>query len=144
MGKIRVTPQQRANARFARDVMWPSIPPENVAPKLGFWAKRLNGRRLVPHIAHPVRIATCGTIACFGGWVAQNPYFQAQGVRPSDDGLPMMTTGTATHYGSGVAFMLFGDAFLFEYANDPGPAHQIVTERLDELIKGSVIDRGAR
>lgn len=134
----KVTSQQRANALFARDVMWPSVPPKNVAPKLAYWARGLNGEKRVPNVRHPIRVATCGTIACFGGWCAQNPHFQAQGVYPEFDGSPKNANGWPPQ----VSWVLFGDASLFEYrrGKERGTSHEIVTKRLDDLIRNSEVE----
>jgi hypothetical protein len=74
---------------------WAKVPEENVVRDLNSW--------------------TCGTQACFGGWVAQQPYFQAQGVRVFDprskvDRYPALD-GIATV--SGVSYELFGYRELF-------------------------------
>lgn len=71
---IKVTPQQRENALEALNVMWPSVPPENVYPSLLAW--RNSPYREAPH---------CGTLACFGGWSEWWPPFRAQlGLNPGE------------------------------------------------------------
>ncbi|VTU32093.1 hypothetical protein H4CHR_02941 [Variovorax sp. PBS-H4] len=69
MNKIQVTAQQRANALEALNVMWPSVPPENVVHDLYTWRQGEGGYSDAP---------TCGTLACFGGWAEWWPAFRAQ------------------------------------------------------------------
>lgn len=78
---IRVTAKQRTNALDALNNMWPSIPPENVAERLGTWR---TGAGYALRDSPP----TCNTIACFGGWCAWWPAFRAQGVFVSAEGAP--------------------------------------------------------
>lgn len=77
MSKIKVTQQQRDNALEALNVMWPSIPEENVFRRLDDWRGYDDGGA-----------PTCGTIACFGGWSECYPPFREQlglPLEPSDD-----------------------------------------------------------
>ena len=53
---------------------------------------------------------TCGSAACLGGWVAQHPHFQKQGVEPTLDGRPERQ-GKMTWE---LAAELFGHEDLFE------------------------------
>lgn len=142
---IIVSKQQRANALEARDVMWPSIPPENVARRLEYWF-------CDPSTPWDVALAEvrsppggCGTTACFGGWCALWPAFRAQGLRNDDAGAPFMVgPGMA---GENPSTMLFGDSLLFvrrgSYARSDhlfsGTDHALVTRRLDALIRNSEV-----
>lgn len=127
---IEVTQQQRDNALDALHIMWPSVPPRNVYPRLTRWAKDTNGA------------PSCGAVACFGGWCAWWPAFQAQGVRATPFG-PRMDAGE--EWGDAVAHFLFGDRRLFwprGAAGDikfEGTDHELVTHRLQELIKNSEV-----
>lgn len=123
------TEQQIKNLEEALYVMWPSVPEANVAVALKYWQEK----PWTEHCTADTK-ATCGTIACFGGWVALYPYFQAQGVFPNPvNGAPMMPPLA----GSEVAEFLFGDADLFRtrgaHRADSGffgTDHELVTNRL--------------
>lgn len=127
---IQVTRKQRDNALYARDVMWPSIKPENVSRRLMEWR--------------------CGAAACFGGWVAMYPFFKAQGIFPSCEGAPLLAAksdrvdgqyflfGIDTIFGPRNGIMdglVFGDKRVKEDITD----HQLVTRRLDWLIEKSIV-----
>lgn len=129
--KIKVTAQQRANAIEARDVMWPSVPSKNVATWLASWRK--DSTHEVP---------TCGTVACFGGWCAWWPSFQAQGVTATPTGAPQLRD----KQGAAVGKTLFGTEDMFLIRGDhtadigfTGTDHILVTTRLNWLIKNSVV-----
>lgn len=133
MNKIKVTAQQRANAIEARDVMWPSVPPENVMGRLRTWRNDEGA-------------PSCGSLACFGGWCAWWPEFQAQGVSAHPEhGWPVMTCTD----GCGVADALFGHSRLFDVRNCAGEAdetaplrstdHELVAHRLNWLIENSEV-----
>ncbi|MCY1206584.1 hypothetical protein D9M72_181570 [compost metagenome] len=66
--KIKVTPQQRANALEALNVMWPSVPEGNVTSRLNVWRA----------VESPKKPPSCGTVACFGGWTEWWPSFRQQ------------------------------------------------------------------
>jgi hypothetical protein len=134
MNKIQVTPQQRANALEALDVMWPSVPPENVQRRLSIW--RDDQANTEP---------TCNTIACFGGWCAWWPNFRAQGVTTWKDGRPHIDGVEDTDE---VARILFGYEDMFAPAggarSDGGyypkvADHELVTKRLKWLIANSEV-----
>ena len=130
MHKIQVTAQQRANALEARDVMWPSVPPENVDPKLHTW--RCQGKSHTP--------PDCGTVACFGGWAEWWPEFRLRaGISPSRGDM-----------GWGQVSELFGPYdearnLLDERGGHPadwgfdGTDHELVTNRLNWLIANSEV-----
>lgn len=128
---IKVTAQQRANLLEALHVMWPSVPPENVAKDLRFWLR--DSRRKRPG---------CKTIACFGGWCALWPSFVAQGVRPGPLGSPTDDTGA---FPSRISERLFGESSLFADRKgwtDEGPLsdHEVVTFRLQFLLLNSEVE----
>ncbi len=126
--KIKVTQQQRDNALQALNVMWPSVPPENVTLGLGEW-RHWSSREHKPH---------CNTIACFGGWCALWPPFQQQGVKVTYGGSP---TFNLEHGGPAwqVADKLFGtaDMFCVRKLNEIGTDHEVVAKRLHKLIANS-------
>lgn len=134
MSKIRVTAQQRANALECLNVMWPSVPPENVMPGLDDWREEYG--------AAPV---SCGTVACFGGWCAIWPGFRAQGIEPDPwSGAPQRKERGGCP--SGVSEYLFGHSDLFSPRHacifdkiEEGTDHEVVTKRLRALIKNSVV-----
>lgn len=126
MKKIKVTAQQRANAIEARDVMWPSVPLENVFSGLALW--RSNDRATDP--------PTCGTVACFGGWSEWWPPFKTQ----------IENSGASVGYEWNGVVRLFGDTSIvctrglhpadqgFE-----GGDHAVVLNRLNWLIENSEV-----
>lgn len=131
MNKIQVTAQQRANAIEALTVMWPSVPPDNVYPRLRHFG---NSDQLLPERPD------CGTVACFGGWCAFWPGFVSQGMEIRY-GLPLFDGEGGTGAGSA----LFG-ASLFRQRDHldcdtgfKGTDHALVTRRLNWLIKNSVV-----
>lgn len=131
--KIVVTAQQRANAIEARDVMWPSVPPENVAPNLSIWRRDKGG---------PKKRPDCGSVACFGGWCAAWPPFVKQGVRTDISGAPMHGKEESVWLASA---HLFGE-YIFDMRGDyppdrefTGSDHELVTHRLNWLIENSVV-----
>ena len=129
--KIKVTAQQRANAIEARDVMWPSVPPENVYPELATWSD--SGKK-----------ANCGTHACFGGWCAQWSRFKAQGVYAGPTGAPRVSW---SDWASDASEFLFGydsmfaprGSFPFSGGGVIGTDHELVTRRLNWLIENSEV-----
>lgn len=133
MEKIKVTQQQRDNALEALNVMWPSVPPENVFPDLEFWRETYG-------YAKP----SCKTIACFGGWCAWWPAFRRQGVRAASCGAPTDRTGRAS--ANEIGDQLFGDKAVFNVAGPhkadkgfKGTDHELVTNRLRWLIENSTV-----
>jgi hypothetical protein len=128
--KIVITPQQHANLLDALHVMWPSVPPENVARGFCVWSTTKFK-------------ATCKTIACFGGWCAEWPSFRDQGVRrDSRSGGPRIPG----YYGEfEVSEVLFGFRDLF-VVRGQHPAdklgrtdHQTVSDRLRWCLKRSTV-----
>lgn len=131
MNKIQVTKQQRANAVEALKVMWPSVPAKNVYPALDLW-RRDEGDGPV----------NCGTVACFGGWCAVWPSFQRQGVQPGKWGAP--TSKSKRARATTIAKRLFGTPKIFyargaDSREDVGTDHEVVTDRLKNLIRNSEV-----
>lgn len=127
---IRVTKQQRANAIEARDVMWPSVPPENVIPELASWRRGRRGR------------PDCGSVACFGGWCAWWPSFRAQGVRSNAFGAPVFRGdfgASSTLFGSSDLFVPRGSSSSDVHAPYRCTDHELVTYRLNWLIENSEV-----
>jgi len=132
MSKIIQTPQQRANTLEALNVMWPSVPPENVYGHLGFWR---DGGSFEKEM-------NCNTTACFGGWCVGWPTFKAQGVSVDGQGMPHL----GNRFGTDVALPLFGlnDVFMirgFTSIDDgfKGTDHELVTHRLQWLLDNSEV-----
>ncbi len=128
-----ITKQQIENIKEAIE-MWKTVPSKNVSQGLNDWRYEYNKKDLmVP--------ATCNTVACFGGWCAHWPKFQAQGVGLTKTGAPTMDHGTQT--ACTVAERLFGDYTLFDvrgyhrfdirsgFQSD----HDVVMSRLTSLLK---------
>lgn len=124
MNKIQVAPLQRANALEALNVMWPSVPPENVFP--GLWDWRTDDAKEPP---------TCGTVACFGGWAEWWPPFKAQ----------IAAMGHSEGYNWRGTVELFGTALVDSRGYNPADAgfegtdHELVTNRLRWLISNSEV-----
>ena len=86
--------KQIRNCLVAIDMV-KSLPPEKFTKGLSSW--------------------TCGSAACFGGWVAVHPFFKKQGVvRVSEDGSPTFI-GSLYGAASEVSRSLFGSYVLFDY-----------------------------
>lgn len=82
MHTFKVTPLQRANALHALNDFWPTIKPEQVSGRLNYWRTERDCEgepEFVDFDAPP----TCGTVACFGGWVEWHAPFRRQmGLNP--------------------------------------------------------------
>lgn len=146
-----VTEQQRKNAEFALRKMWPAVPEKNVISRLCTWrGRRKNGDpgsftcldQLPPEL---VDVVDCKTVACFGGWVAVNPYFNEQGVQPDYKGAPIIIADkeyfdTIVDVDL-VCSVLFGVPYLFipRKESEKGSDHKVVSNRLRTLIKNSVV-----
>lgn len=92
------TAQQIKNLEFAANVVWPSVPPENVFP------------RLVAYTLGGHNRTDCEVVACGGGWLCRHPFFQDQGVCITDTGRPdWVGAGEPL----GIPGELFGDPLLF-------------------------------
>lgn len=132
---IAVSQLQRFNAEFVRDSMWPSVPPKRVICKLARFRGRLNNGNPDDYTSDPVKIKEidCKTIACFGGWVALNPYFQSLGVRSDQYGAPYMQD---ILHAAQVSGELFGDYNLFNRRSyeERGSDHTVVMKRIKKLI----------
>ena len=113
--------------------MWLAIPADKVSWKLSTWRSEDGCKDS----------AGCGTTACFGGWCAIHPAFQAQGIYALPFGKPAMIENNAHLSGGEISDKLFGDSALFvargEHQED-AKAHakdsdwQIVMNRLNSLI----------
>lgn len=135
---LKITQQQFKNLKYAAEVLWPNIKPEQVQRGLAMW--------------------TCGTQACFGGWVTRDPYFQAQGVSTHPEGDPRITH-LEDCCGPDVAAQLFGAAFLFHAVptavHSPDlsaayqdsaqlTAHELVTARLAWMLEHAQVEESAQ
>ena len=117
--------QQLENSKIALR-RWMEVPRKNVYPELQGWTNE------------PQKSPDCGTLACFGGWVAVMPEFVAMGVRRDHAGRPV---GLKTTTSDELAWLLFGDSNIFEVTsftedretnyND----HKVVKNRLKSNIK---------
>ena len=141
---IEVTQLQRDNAISAKE-MWLTVPEANVVPRLATWNYYHDAK-----IKRP-KAPTCKTIACFGGWCAWWPAFQAQGIKADPVGMPVIHENED----QSVCFTLFGVYRLFisrgraeadesfksrskqeyEEASD----WKIIMNRIDYLIQNTVV-----
>lgn len=152
--RFAVSPLQRFNAEFVRDSMWPSVPPKRVVHRLQYFRAHLNNGDPSDYTTDPEKIkeVDCKTIACFGGWVAVNPYFRSLGVYPDKEGTPCMALaplrrrvgGTGVPVSAGrVSEELFGDYNLFNsrdsYYERSGSDHAVVMRRIKKLIAGTYV-----
>lgn len=132
MTKFWVTQQQRDNLLEALNVMWPSVPPENVPAGLSVFRQDFD-----------YGAPNCGTVACFGGWCAWWPSFRAQGVWAGDVGRPEMEAG----FPGDVSELLFGHAMMFKARGHAGMMdvgfrgtdHELVIHRLNWLLENSEV-----
>lgn len=141
--KIKQTPQQRANTIEALEVMFPSIPPENIYKDFNWWRK---GRR-----SSASKPPTCRTVACIGGWCAWWPSFIEQGVYCDMDGAPKgiikLPNSAFFPVGSNeVAKILFGHLYFFDPRGDlepdfdfKGTDHELIAHRLKWLLENSEV-----
>src|SRR5437868_5504182 len=95
------------NNLLAAQAFWATIEPENV--DLSDW-RDPDGTEELPVDAGYGVPPTCGTIACFGGWLPWSPYFKALGVTVDPErGWPQIGTGERSEIRDSVAQYLFGE-----------------------------------
>jgi len=135
MTKIQVTAQQRANALDALNVMWPSVPPENVYPDLLDWRKAGHGT-----------VPDCGTVACFGGWCEWWPPFREQmKLEPTHGcaGWHQATSlfGPSHERAIDCLFSIrhYGNGHPADQTFPGGTDHELVTNRLNWLIQNTEV-----
>lgn len=144
--KTVVTKQQRKNAVFVRDVMWPSIPKKNVIHDLESWRGRRNNGDTSDYREDnkSLRKLDCKTVACLGGWVAVSPYFKKQGVEPNFMGVPIIKdkSGEERFIAHEAAWQLFGDHDLFDSRKDheKGSDWKIAMKRIKKLIRETRVE----
>ena len=133
---IKVSKLQRSNILSAKK-MWNSVPEANVMPYL------LNWRSFSDE--HKNLSPTCNTIACFGGWCAYWPKFQAQGLYGGNGGGPVFYGNDSMYETSA---HLFGCSNMFvsrgfnnsDMGSDPATSDwQVVMDRIDHLIQNSTV-----
>lgn len=110
------TARQISNLRLALE-LWAKVPPEHVLPRLAWWrgepsTHEEDGYEEITDIRKRTAAGLgCGTLACFGGHLAQWPEFQALGVQTDYwYGAPTTAAGDSA---PSVALALFGDEKLF-------------------------------
>lgn len=115
--RFGITKQQRENLVEAIEVMWPSIPPENISRNLAEWRDDLDPTNDVFADDDETKVSSvapdCKTIACFGGWCAWWPSFRAQGVFSTLSGIPSIGTSWLGHESIDVSEELFGYRQMF-------------------------------
>jgi hypothetical protein len=130
-GKKIVTQRQRDNALEALNVMWPSVPPQNVSPRLSSYTVGNHNE------------TDCNTIACFGGWCARWPNFVKQGAE-----LLMGCPTYEGHGGAKLSLVLFGHPGLFLFRGNwtidekvprTTSDHEVVTNRITWLIRNTEV-----
>ena len=132
MSKIVQTKQQRKNTLEALNVMWPSVPPENVIKSLQAWRGDLTSP-----------IMDCGSVGCFGGWCSVYPPFAQQGIEIDVFGIPKIGDLSGCYS----AQALFGHDGMFQIRGYfpevdyefKGTDHELVTHRLQWLLENSEV-----
>jgi hypothetical protein len=101
-----LTKDQQIENLLVAQAMFQDIPAQRIS--LDWWSNAVL-RTAVSEGKDPVH--SCGSTACFGGWVALHPHFQRQGVRGDNYcGSPEMAGVT---YPEQVALHLFGNDMMF-------------------------------
>jgi hypothetical protein len=101
------------------------LPPRRFTHRLGAWSSTLMRDEGPDH---------CGSAACFGGWVAVHPHFQAKGVFPDpEEGFPRIAYSMNT---TGLARALFGNEGMFQPATgfEVGKEKQVVLQRIEGAL----------
>ena len=139
---IKVTQLQRDNAISAKE-MWLTVPEANVSPGLSDWSNRYAGDE----------VPDCGTQACFGGWCAWWPAFQAQGLKASGLGSPIFEDDGHSKTSCDVSKTLFGHSYMFVTKSHDYLVYkdravfknatdwQIVMNRIEHLIESSIVTK---
>lgn len=152
MTKRPITQQQYSNLKEALEVMWPSVPPANVSPRLGRW-RVVSEEEYRSSIARGFKTPPdCGTICCFGGWCAWWPNFRAQGVSVGYEGYPVFDDGAWPMDEEVVCSHLFGWETLFRMRgnspidrnveNEPCMSdHEFVKRRLQYALDNSEVTK---
>lgn len=129
-----ITQQQMDNLVYARD-MWAAIPTYKVSDNLRFWNREL----------------ACGSVACFGGHVALDKYFQNQNVYPkSGSGAPGITGGgyldpweISQHLFGWDLFEMrarpLGNIDIYHGAQENWSDHELVTHRIAYALMNSKV-----
>ena len=116
--------QQLANSKIALK-RWMEVPRKNVSPGLMHWTDNTD------------KAPDCGTVACFGGWLAVMPEFVAMGVSRTRNGRP---DGFGQANPAALSVLLFGKSMfsmtsLEEDDEAKGNTHKVVQNRLKKNIK---------
>jgi hypothetical protein len=107
--KYKLTKQQFKNLTEAVN-FWLKVPRNTVTSKLQSWR---GCEYLTPQ---GLSTPSCGSTACFGGWLPYSPYFSSLGVQAVSrlEGHPILRTNGITEYdGKALAGYLFGERELF-------------------------------
>ena len=113
------------------EARWREVPAANVVERLEVWRADWESRDSVLPVS-------CGTVACFGGWVAVMPYFMSLGVYPNNDGEPtiskpyMETVTEVTHPGISSGFK----QAAFKYSWHSGSGKTATLSNLDKVLFG--------
>lgn len=113
--KYKLTQQQFKNLEEAVK-FWLKVPRETVTTDLTTW--RTPSRRCE---INTTTKPTCGSPACFGGWLPYSPYFAELGVTPysKSEAQPVIRTNRIflAYEGKSLARHLFGEFELFASKN---------------------------
>ena len=119
------------NNLLEAQAFWATVNPDNV--DLNTWRDPDGDEE----VASDYSVApSCGTLCCFGGWLAWAPYFQGLGLRASPiTGQPLMDFADYGVSGCGVANRLFGrfalfDSASYDEADQYGSDYDIVAARI--------------
>lgn len=110
---------------LAATTMVRAMPNDAFVPHLAYWASeelQADG----PH--------ACGAIGCFGGWIAVDKFFRAQGVHQNAVGQPVIV---GNEWPKDISERLFGDRNLFDAREDHerGPEKDIILRRLKDALE---------
>lgn len=139
----KITPEQMTNLQAAL-AAWNQVEPSTV--NLDVWRARMDNRYQKP---------SCGSAACFGGWLPHFEHFKSLGVIADWDGAPMMRRDERllpnTHispelfgwglfgaYEQGFQYVLPGGGLAVQYQDlEFATHHECVKHRLETAIKES-------
>lgn len=77
----------------------------------------------------------CGSIGCFGGWIAVEPYFQKIGVQRTSWGAPLLGEECSMKFTSRI---LFGDSSMFDECYGELTEKEIILARIRRALESAI------